>query len=64
MTRFAITINGRKLNEAEVMTVYNALNSFALDMHEPNALGTDELGKSIASNYYKTTLDILQKMIE
>lgn len=46
-----ITINGQALSAAQAMTLRVALQSFATEMEDDNALGTDQIGRDITQGY-------------
>ena len=47
MDNSKITINGVELNKAQKMALHVALQIYAMDMQQPNALGDDEHGRSL-----------------
>jgi len=48
-----IIINGVKLTMGQAMTVRVALQNYAQDMSQPNALGNDDAGRAIANGYLR-----------
>lgn len=48
-----ITVNNILLDEAESMTVRVALQAYAAYLNEPDILGDDDIGKSIAQGYLR-----------
>lgn len=46
-----IRINGRDLNEAQAMTVRVAIETFALDLSDPESLGNDRHGVVMRAGY-------------
>jgi len=57
-----IVINGQALSDAEAMTIRVALESFASDMSEPDALGDDTHGRTMVKLYLRAVDDIRQKI--
>ncbi len=53
MNEAEIIINGVKLSPGQAMTVRVALQSFATDMAQPDALGSDVTGRAIAAGYLR-----------
>jgi hypothetical protein len=51
------SVSGVELNSAQCMTIWTALQSFAIDMKE-NGLGDDEHGKIMADAYRKRVIEI------
>ena len=62
MTEATITINGVTLSQGQAMTLRVAIQHFFMDMSQPNALGNDEIGQSIA-NGYKTNAQQINTLI-
>jgi hypothetical protein len=58
-----ININGTELNEAQCMTLRVAITQFSVEMGEPNALGMDTHGRSIAEAYRARASEIINIMI-
>lgn len=58
-----ITINGMDLTEGEAMTMRVAITFFLDDISSRNALGSDDVGKGIASGYAACSSSILRKML-
>jgi hypothetical protein len=58
----AITVNGRRLTEAQAMTVRVALNHFSRDMGESGALGGGEHGKAMSKAYQHRAGEALEMM--
>ena len=57
-----IVINGNKLTNGQAMTIRVAIEQFAIDLKEENALGDDETGKQIAQGY-KNCINEIRKYI-
>jgi len=53
-----ITINGVKLTQGQAMTIRVALQTYAIDMSQPDALGSDATGRSIAKGYLRNISSI------
>jgi len=51
------SVSGVELNSAQCMTIWTALQSFAIDMKE-NGLGNDKHGKFMADAYRKRVEEI------
>lgn len=58
-----IIINGHKLTPGESMTVRVAVTNMHNEMSNPDALGTDDMGRSITKGYMKNSYSVLQKII-
>lgn len=46
-----MTINGHRLSPGEVMTLRSALEGFATELADPDALGDDEHGRAMTAAY-------------
>jgi hypothetical protein len=57
-----ITINGVELTGGQAMTVRVAISTMFAEMSEPEALGNDDMGISIASGYKDRCAEILRIM--
>jgi hypothetical protein len=53
-----ITINGVELTVGQAMTVHVALQNFAIDMKQPDALGDDHHGKVMRESYLNRIAEI------
>lgn len=58
-----VIINGYTLNYQESMTLRVAMNTFLSEMLDPDALGGDDTGKSISTNYAKHARNILNHIM-
>ena len=58
MSEPIIVINGNKLTNCQSMTIRVAIEQFAIDLKEENALGEDETGKQIAQGYKRNITEI------
>jgi hypothetical protein len=58
----AIVINGTLLTAAQAMTVRVAIQSFATELAETDALGADETGREIASAY-RDAIGVINRLI-
>ena len=57
-----VTVNGITISEGEVMTIRVALNHYRSFLEDKDALGSDELGKSIAEGYNRCSLQTLIRL--
>jgi len=62
MSEPTIIVGNTMLSEGQSMAVRVALNSFLIEMQEPDALGDDEHGKAMAGLYRDRILEILRMM--
>ena len=51
MSEAVMTINGVNLTPGQSMTMRVALEAFASDLKDPDALGDDEIGRTIRTAY-------------
>ena len=58
-----IVINGQELNLAQSMCLRVAVTSFHADLGQPNALGDDEVGQSIAKGSRERCEEILDLIL-
>lgn len=47
------SLNGVPLTEGQAMTLRVAMDFFAMEMANPDALGEDETGRAIRTGYYE-----------
>lgn len=59
-----IVINGHALTPAEAMTVRVALEAYASELREPDALGNDEHGQKMVDLYLVSIDSIRTKIFE
>jgi hypothetical protein len=62
MTEPTIILNGTRLTDGQAMTLRCALQTKLSEMSDPDALGSDETGQSIAKGYRDCAAELL-KMI-
>lgn len=55
-----ITINGRRLTQAQAMTVRVALSGLVLDLKSGDSLGDDEYGREMARLYLERLSEIFE----
>lgn len=58
MSEPVIVVNGNKLTNSQSMTMRVAIEQFAMDLREENALGDDQVGKQIAQGYKENITEI------
>jgi hypothetical protein len=58
-----ITINGVELSRAQAMTLRVTLTSSLANLSDEDALGDDEVGRSLASAYRSRMREIIQLML-
>lgn len=59
-----IIINGHKLTQGESMAVRVAVTDLWIEMSDPDALGTDDMGRSITQGYHRNSESVLAKILE
>lgn len=57
-----ITINGHQCSVGEAMTIRVAVESFAMSLGDPDALGKDEHGRNMTAGYLAQIDDIRKKI--
>ena len=57
-----VTINGIELTVGQVMSIRVAVSSMIMEMSEPDALGSDEMGKLLANGYVRNLREV-EKML-
>ncbi len=60
MKELIVIVNGRKLNDGEVMTMRVALQVLLTDLRTPDALGTDNYGKEMQTAYLANANSLLE----
>lgn len=62
MKEASIVVNGIALDYAQSLTLRAAVSSYLMELQDPDALGTDELGRAITAGY-KARLEEISKLI-
>lgn len=57
-----VTINGLELTIGQVMSMRVAVGTMIMEMSEPDALGSDEIGKQLANSYIRNLREV-EKML-
>lgn len=58
-----IVINGRHLTEAQAMAVRVAVTNMLTEMADPEALGTDDLGRDITAAYHARLTEVISLIL-
>jgi len=59
-----VTLNGRRLSDAEVKVIKTALGFFKMEMFGGDPLGSDEHSRAMAAGYLRISTELESELVE